>query len=60
MHAISRGIIWSVESQPHSNNWEQYSYRLNGLIEDARARERAHVRSTVFSVLRILILSYID
>ncbi|CAF1451106.1 unnamed protein product [Rotaria magnacalcarata] len=35
IHAVSRGIIWSVEVTPNSDTWEQYSFKLNGLIEDA-------------------------
>ncbi|CAM4964904.1 unnamed protein product [Rotaria socialis] len=42
IHAISRGIIWSVEVTPNSDTWEQYSFKLNGLIEDAYLKKLVH------------------
>ncbi len=35
IQAVSQGVIWSVELTPNSDIWEQYSFKLNGIIEDA-------------------------
>ncbi|CAF4714682.1 unnamed protein product, partial [Rotaria sp. Silwood1] len=43
IHAVSRGVIWSFEIIPNSDTWEQYSFKLNGLIEDAYLKKLSHV-----------------
>ena len=43
LQAVAKGIIWSVESSPNSNEWEQYSFKLNGLIEDAHSKHQSQV-----------------
>ncbi len=43
IHAVSRGVVWSVEVTSGSNTWEQYSYKLNGIIEDAYLKKLPHV-----------------
>ncbi|CAF0928899.1 unnamed protein product [Adineta ricciae] len=42
-HAVSRGVIWSVEVSPGSDNWEQYSFKLNGMIEDAYLKKQPNL-----------------
>ncbi|CAF0879399.1 unnamed protein product [Adineta ricciae] len=42
-HAVSRGVIWSVEVSPNSDNWEQYSFKLNGMIEDAYLKKQPNL-----------------
>ena len=43
IYAVSRNVIWSVEDTSKSNTWEQYSYKLNGTIEDAYLKKLPHV-----------------
>ncbi|CAF3561359.1 unnamed protein product [Rotaria sp. Silwood1] len=43
IHAVSRGAIWSIELIPNSDVWEQYSFKLNGIIEDAFLKKYPHV-----------------
>ncbi|CAF3645504.1 unnamed protein product [Rotaria sordida] len=43
IHAVSRGVIWSVETTPNSDTWEQYSFKLNGVIEDAYLKKLPHI-----------------
>jgi hypothetical protein len=43
IHAVSQGVIWSVELTANSGTWEQYSYKLNGIIEDAFLKKHPHV-----------------
>ncbi|UJR14781.1 hypothetical protein I4U23_001769 [Adineta vaga] len=43
IHAMSRGVIWSVELLPNSDTWEQYSFKLNGIIEDAYLKHRTEI-----------------
>jgi len=45
IHAVARNVIWSVETTMDSNTWEQYSYKLNGLIEDAKLKQHPHVKN---------------
>ncbi|UJR31949.1 hypothetical protein I4U23_019422 [Adineta vaga] len=42
-HAVSRGVIWSVEVTPNSDNWQQYSFKLNGMIEDAFLKKQSQL-----------------
>jgi hypothetical protein len=42
-NAVSRGVIWSVEVTPGSDTWEQYSFKLNGVIEDAHLKKLSQV-----------------
>ncbi|CAF1511634.1 unnamed protein product [Adineta steineri] len=42
-HAVSRGVIWSVEVTPNSDIWQQYSFKLNGVIEDAYFKRFPHL-----------------
>ncbi|CAF3089011.1 unnamed protein product [Rotaria sp. Silwood2] len=42
IHAVSRGVIWSVEITSNSETWEQYSFKLNGVIEDAYLKKISH------------------
>ena len=44
IHAVSRGVIWSVELVRNSDTWEQYSFKLNGVIEDAFLKQHRSVR----------------
>ncbi len=43
LHAVSRGVIWSVELIPNSDTWEQYSFKLNGIIEDGFLKQHPYV-----------------
>ena len=43
-HAVGRGVIWSAETTQNSDTWEQYSFKLNGIIEDAHLKKLPHVR----------------
>ncbi|CAF4640671.1 unnamed protein product, partial [Rotaria sp. Silwood2] len=42
IHAVSRAVIWSVELISNSDQWEQYSFKLNGIIEDAFLKKYPH------------------
>ncbi|CAF1381804.1 unnamed protein product [Adineta steineri] len=46
IQAVSRGVVWSVELIPNSNTWEQYSFKLNGIIEDAYLKKHLNVDFT--------------
>ncbi|CAM4776475.1 unnamed protein product [Rotaria magnacalcarata] len=41
LSVLSCGFIWSVETSP--GKWEPYSYRTNGLMEDAQLNKRSYV-----------------
>ncbi|CAF0805827.1 unnamed protein product [Adineta ricciae] len=43
IHAVSRSVIWSMEQTPNSDTWEQYSFKLNGIIEDAYLKKLPHI-----------------
>ncbi|CAF0856240.1 unnamed protein product [Adineta ricciae] len=46
IHAVSRGVIWSMEKTPNSDTWEQYSFKLNGIIEDAYLKKLPQIEFT--------------
>lgn len=45
---ISRGFIWPVEVSP--GKWEQYSYKINDIIEDAKQKNLLHVCKFLLSI----------
>ena len=47
---MSRGVIWSVELIPNSDTWEQYSFKLNGIIEDAHLKQHTQVHLKSFYI----------
>ncbi|CAF1935738.1 unnamed protein product [Rotaria magnacalcarata] len=43
IHSVARGVVWSVEQSPSTDIWEQYSFKLNGMIEDAFLKKHLHL-----------------
>ncbi len=43
MHALSRGVIWSYEVTANSDTYEQYSFKVNGILEDAHLKKLSEV-----------------
>ncbi|CAF4224636.1 unnamed protein product [Rotaria socialis] len=43
MHSVARSVVWSVEQSPSTDIWEQYSFKLNGMIEDAFLKKHLHL-----------------
>jgi hypothetical protein len=42
-YTLSEGVIWSFELTPHSDRWEPYSPKLNGIIEGASSKKHPEV-----------------